>query len=100
MLGQIKKNMCQIITIIEKYQMFENIIGSLDQNILFRIFLILHKSLSFMYLIKYCFVSVALNSFYFVPYLAKKYGPGATKYATTYWSHPAFDISVAAFSKK
>ncbi|RCV22735.1 hypothetical protein SETIT_4G244000v2 [Setaria italica] len=29
--------------------------------------------------------SKAVNTFHFVPYLAKKYGPGATKYAPTYW---------------
>ncbi|CAL5049987.1 unnamed protein product [Urochloa decumbens] len=29
--------------------------------------------------------SKAVNSFHLVPYLAMKYGPGATKYAPTYW---------------
>ncbi|KAL6603561.1 hypothetical protein ACP70R_043922 [Stipagrostis hirtigluma subsp. patula] len=29
--------------------------------------------------------SQAVNKFYFMPYLGKKYGPGATKYASTYW---------------
>ncbi|KAF8658868.1 hypothetical protein HU200_059365 [Digitaria exilis] len=33
----------------------------------------------------YSYDSKAVNSFHFVPYLARKCGPGATKYARTYW---------------
>lgn len=33
---------------------------------------------------KKCFVGIAVNKFFFEPYLATKFGPGATKHAPTY----------------